>query len=167
MKHSIFRLILAFSRITIFLGNIAWMELQSNLYLAFRIQDLIRNSSYWLLPEFLWFQFWEFVTGSTDNPLTDISLYSYHLSAWNFMDIVGRNSVLNTHRGWRLKRHRTKRSSSIKRLVVKAPKFVSPLASGHLYQATVITFAVSPNVLFVLSSTCSDRNYSNNLGMIF
>lgn len=112
-------------------------------------------------------QFRESCVGSTKYPQVDISLYSYHLSAWNFKDIVGRNSVLNTHRGWRLKRHRTKRSSSIKRLVVKAPKFVSPLASGHLYQATVITFAVSPNVLFVLSSTCSDRNYSNKLGMIF
>ena len=31
--------------------------------------------------QFLWFYFWEFVIGSTDNPLIDISLYSHHLSA--------------------------------------------------------------------------------------
>ena len=34
------------------------------------------------------------IKGSTNNPLTDIFLYSHHLSAWYCIDIVRRNSWL-------------------------------------------------------------------------
>ena len=46
-------------------------------------QDLIFNSPY------------EFVIGSTNNPL--IYFYSHHMSAWECVDNVKRNSVLVTH----------------------------------------------------------------------
>ena len=37
------------------------------------------------------------INGSTNNPLTDIFLYSHHLSTWYCIDIVRRNSVLVTY----------------------------------------------------------------------
>ena len=43
------------------------------------------------------------IKGSTSNPLTDIFLYSHHLSAWYCIDIVRRNSVLVTYGSLRVK----------------------------------------------------------------
>ena len=52
--------------------------------------------------QFIWFQLWEFVIGSTTNPIIDISPYSHHLSAWYCMNIVWTSSVLVTHGSWRV-----------------------------------------------------------------
>ena len=49
------------------------------------------------VTQFLWFEFWEFSIGPTDNPLIDIFLYSHHLSPWYCVDIITRNSFVVMH----------------------------------------------------------------------
>ena len=61
----------------------------------FNSQDLISNSCYCL--SYSSCGVGEFGIGSTYNLLIDIFLHSHHLSAWYYIDIVRRNSVLVTH----------------------------------------------------------------------
>ena len=46
----------------------------------------------------------EFGIGSTNTPLNDIFLYSYHFSACYWVDIVGRYSVMVTRKNLKLMR---------------------------------------------------------------
>ena len=45
--------------------------------------------------QFLWCQFGEFGTGSTNNPLIDIFFHSHLMCAWYWNDLVRRNSVFS------------------------------------------------------------------------
>ena len=66
--------------------------------------------------QFLRGEFREIAIGSTNNPPIAIFLYSHHLSAGYYIDIVGRNSVLVTHE--------SKRVNGIHNFVIH---FVDPL----------------------------------------
>ena len=73
--------------------NNLMLRFVENFY-PFHFQDLISKSLLLSAIQFLWWWFSEFGIGSTNSPLVDIFLYSQHLSAWQWTDVVRRCSIL-------------------------------------------------------------------------
>lgn len=73
--------------------NNLMLRFVENFY-PFHFQDLICKSLFLSAIQFLWWWFSEFGIGSTNGPLVDIFLYSQHLSAWQWTDVVRRCSIL-------------------------------------------------------------------------